>query len=663
MQLLTQRTWRDIRLTALAHGMRFDTNQTKQEGRRTVHNALLKEGGLRRAYRRLSAKEREALAMLQLHHAVLPLSRFVAHFGPIRPHKPWRDPDSRFFWKRPASTAEKLWHLALIEIRRGGPGQPDSVHLPDEVAALLPPLPRPVSVSAAPTAPDQHARGVLLRDLAALLSGLLAGEGRWWRGRLTPRSLRRLNRRLQHREDLSAVRSEQQAHYIRWLRYLLHAAGLLADGQPTPAAWLWLDAPDAWDQLADAIRLDLNRRESLWARYGLPPVSAQVWTQLLALLADLSPGRVYSRDSLYAPLRFDVDRATFDTLLETVLVWGGWVNLSASTVRATSHEVRTEPARLVQQGQALYVDLPPVPPLRPLVEVSTWAHVDAANALRLDADAVRRALEQGHQLTGIIRALADLTGGTLPQSATQQIRVWAQAAQTVQLRTLTVLTVTDPAIAQRIRADWRLRPLMGESLSPQHIVVQSSQADALRRKLSRRGYPVTSAAAEAPALASSPPAEYVYLAFSVYRQLGRFVPLAIRVPPDIVDSARRALPPERVTAMNQAALQIVNGVRQVLTGFQVARGGVAQDDPAHISEAIEAAQRQCAAITIRYYSPYSGEETRRTIEPHLIYERNGARYVEAWCQLEQDTRTFRIDRIMAISETTTPRAGPGPDDA
>ena len=55
-----------------------------------------------------------------------------------------------------------------------------------------------------------------------------------------------------------------------------------------------------------------------------------------------------------------------------------------------------------------------------------------------------------------------------------------------------------------------------------------------------------------------------------------------------------------------------------------------------------------------YYSPAQGVETTRTIEPVLLYERNGAAYVEAWCQLDGDTRTFRADRIMRIVEQALP---------
>lgn len=59
--ILTSRTWYNIRLTALTHGLHFNTKQSRDGGYETVRHALLEEGALQRAYRRLSATERAGL--------------------------------------------------------------------------------------------------------------------------------------------------------------------------------------------------------------------------------------------------------------------------------------------------------------------------------------------------------------------------------------------------------------------------------------------------------------------------------------------------------------------------------------------------------------------------------------------------------------------------
>lgn len=44
VEFLAHRTWRNIRVVALAHNLRFYTRQTKAEGFDYVRNALLTEG-------------------------------------------------------------------------------------------------------------------------------------------------------------------------------------------------------------------------------------------------------------------------------------------------------------------------------------------------------------------------------------------------------------------------------------------------------------------------------------------------------------------------------------------------------------------------------------------------------------------------------------------
>ena len=56
------------------------------------------------------------------------------------------------------SAAEKLWYLGFIELVKG---RPDQVVLPDEVTALLPPLPRIKPIKRADTSLLQSPAEVL----------------------------------------------------------------------------------------------------------------------------------------------------------------------------------------------------------------------------------------------------------------------------------------------------------------------------------------------------------------------------------------------------------------------------------------------------------------------------------------------------------------------
>ena len=216
-------------------------------------------------------------------------------------------------------------------------------------------------------------------------------------------------------------------------------------------------------------------------------------------------------------------------------------------------------------------------------------------------------------------------------------------------RPLLVLTATDPATLRAIRADWRLRPLLENAISPHHLVVRAGRSAELCRRLERRGHAVTRAerSADPPTPAA---AEYLYLAARVYQQLGGIAPAEVHLPGEVARQAAASLDPAQIDALDQTAAAYVDKLRQTLSGRLVGQGGVAQDEPEGIRAALRIACEQRSSVTIVYFSPAHGAETTRTIEPKLLYERNGAAYVEAWCQLDGDTRTFRVDRIVRIVE-------------
>lgn len=686
MLALHHRTWRELRLVSLAHGIRFDTRQSRQQGYEQVRQRLIADGYLRKAFRHLTPDEREPLLALQANGGVLPRHELTAIYGPIRPYKPWQAvrlttyqerEAARFPWKRPVSVVEKLWHLGLIELQQGSAGQPDQAVLPDEVVALLPPPPRPVvqDIPAIEGADEQH-RCFLTRDLAALLAGLLAGEGHWrrhgsrdrrWLTRwLTPRSLQHLNRRLLVPDQLDGIRSERQCGRLRFLHYGLDAAGLLQGGLPTVQAWHWLaqSEPERQRWFWSAIQADLRHRDPRWRQYGLPPVTLRAWDRLTAVLDSLQPGVVYARDSIYRMVRFALDRTTFETLLSTVFTWSDWIRIEETALRV--HErfpggrSGSQAARLSRHHQMLYLDLPLCPPLRPLVDVAAWAEVETPTTLKVSLEALRRAVEQGHDAPQVIQMLAALTGEPLSAEVVALIQSGVQAARGLTLRPLLVLTAADPTTLTAIRSDWRLRPLLGDPLSPHHLVVQTDQASALAAKLARRGCPIT-----LPKTGSKPGDEakmvdeatdYLYLTVSVYRQLSRITAPEVRLPGELHRSLQNTLPTERVEALDQTAVRLVEHLRRSLTLVDqpVARGGVEQEDAAGIVSAVEMARQQRGCLTIQYYSPYTGETTTRTIEPVLCYRRNGADYVEAWCRLDEAIRTFRMDRILRLMPATAP---------
>jgi hypothetical protein len=203
-------------------------------------------------------------------------------------------------------------------------------------------------------------------------------------------------------------------------------------------------------------------------------------------------------------------------------------------------------------------------------------------------------------------------------------------------------------VLTEIRSDWRLRPLLGEPLSPHHMVVSS----ALLTKLERRGYRVTDQLSLSAPPCNSPLSpeivEYLWLAVRVYQKLGAFVPQDIHIP-----GAARAWLTAQLRNGDADRLEaesniLIDQLAQVIQGKTVSPPAIQQENPAEIKTAVQSAYEGRDALTIEYFSPAWGEKTIRTIEPVMLYERNGAAYVEAWCRLDDDTRTFRLDRILRV---------------
>jgi len=644
--LLSHRTWRTIRAVSLAHGLGFNTNLSKQAGSDYVRRALLDGGRLRRAFKALAEHERDALLTLQAAGGSLPLTEFTAQFGLIRPYRPWRE-DAHFHpWKQPVSATEKLWHLAFIEIMHG---RPDAVVIADEVLALLPPVPvpqpKPVDLSTDTAAMVENGRGLFCRDTAAFLAA--SPHLKWLQGRwLSSASMNRINQQLYIKEALADVRREAQTGRLRFIHYTAAAAGLLADHTITTCGWRWLSEPHRWQTLLEAITRDLDCRSSLWAAFDFPAVRTHAWQAVIASLSELPPAQIVEREAFWGRLRHLISRRDLAALLDGPLTWIGWVIPCGDSFMVTCPDVEIQQAAEIKlHYDVIDGQIPMLPALKPLVELALWAQTDE-RYLRMDAAAVLRAAEAGVSLQQITAVLAEISGSPLPKALYEQISQWFKAAQRLTLRPLLVLTVPDADDMRALRSDWRIRPLLGEMLSPQHIVVHSQTSAELKRKLARRGYPVQqpdeAAEQTSPSLTDI---EYAYLAMRVYQLTSSFTHPTVPMPGRAVTAFAQGLSDERREALDQIAQAQVEELRRAMTG-QINSSSVAQDCPAAISEAVQQALDEKRSLTIRYFSPAHGEETVRTIRPMLIYERNGATYIEAWCELDHDTRTFRMDRIV-----------------
>lgn len=78
--------------------------------------------------------------------------------------------------------------------------------------------------------------------------------------------------------------------------------------------------------------------------------------------------------------------------------------------------------------------------------------------------------------------------------------------------------------------------------------------------------------------------------------------------------------------------------------FWFPRSGLHEKKEVALPPLLEEALRSKTSIQISYFSG-NGEETRRVVMPLKIINRHDYMYLEAFCQLRNEKRTFRLDRI------------------
>jgi proteasome accessory factor C len=96
------------------------------------------------------------------------------------------------------------------------------------------------------------------------------------------------------------------------------------------------------------------------------------------------------------------------------------------------------------------------------------------------------------------------------------------------------------------------------------------------------------------------------------------------------------------------------------TALAAASGQIAADtrSPEGAVKAYSASVRQALAarcrLHLRYYVPARDETTERDVDPMRLLVVEGRSYLEGWCYRAEETRRFRLDRILDLSVLDVP---------
>ena len=701
--------WRHLMAVSTTLGLKPHHRRAKHALIEMLSRSLTDRSTIKRVVEGLSPEADQALQSLVRAGGIVPIEDFALSFGVLRLYRPWWADSPRQPWRTPVSPTEELYYQGLIYLtsQETPQGRGEYVVIPQEILQRLPsPQPLPFTASLTPITPlSPLPTGTLLADVVLFLS-LLHREDirpvhqRW----LPPKVMRTLAPRLSLKEDLAGARSELQTTHLRFLHYLCEAAGLVAPLgpylKPTPQGWTWLEAT-ADHELHTLWRAWLNPTPTtahLWSRYHLPGAKSQDPLTLACItlntLATVPPGRWFTVDSWVEAtlaLEPELERLTpwwkvqegedqaregLRAMMEGPLAWWGAVGLAPSQEGEPSFcltergawllELRDSPPEGPEPSPLsvthdLAVEIPfqasPLQLLR-LEAFTEWLRTDRAQGrlvYRITELSLARALSRGESLEDLLTLLVE-GGAELSKEQLQLLQGWAQGAGQPVIRHLTVLESEDAELLEPLLSQRALGRHIERTLSPQAAVVKEGQVGQLLRQLQRQGlHPRNLIPSEAQGW---PPdqgetATYLWIAAQVYRTLGRFIPLPLRLPSALLEELEGNLSPSALAGAEATVQETISRLQDALDGWSAHPPPSAPGPVESILSLIEKALARREALEMVYWTEGRGRRTQRVVEPRRLEWRGEVPYLIAYCRLRQEERVFRVDRIEWASPYTT----------
>ena len=512
-------------------------------------------------------------------------------------------------------------------------------------------------------------------------------------------------------DPAKTARSELQFRYLAFIHYLAERLGLVDREagylRPTSTAWGWLDTPlqAQYQALWEAWRESSEANRALWHRYRLPPQDEdeppERLQQLIGLLArhppeGVTPAAYLDALQTRAPALFrpqtayqawaetDADareayRSDMVTALEQLLrgplAWFGAVALADDHVTLTALG-----AALVGRAEGAWPG--PRAPVRLQITTGTEAATDTpalrlhvvpqaegdegrltpARRLALEQFAppdpeqpghytlarapVQAVLQQGRHVDGLL-TLLEQAAGPLPPLVVGACYRWAAEVDRLQVRRITVLEAQDPDLLQDLTAERRIRETLLETLSARAVRVDTSQLDALLRRLAYRDlYPRLDLPAPEPQTDLSGEARITLgAALTIYATLADRLSADVRPPHTLARQWRHRLTDAERDAVDRRVKTLLDALRQATPS------PIEDHLPAPTGEilaVLEQAIAESASVELRYYTAGRDHVTERRVDPLRLEWRGEVAYLIAYCHLRQAQRVFRVDRIKVL---------------
>jgi hypothetical protein len=335
------------------------------------------------------------------------------------------------------------------------------------------------------------------------------------------------------------------------------------------------------------------------------------------------------------------------------------------------------------------------PPIRP--GTSRLRPEEASARYQLTQASLQQAMAWDYDAADVIFHLERFSGGRLPPAALAQLSTWEQETTRITCEPGYQLHTAAPAILDALRQRQPFRSRTSPFASGQDAWVGHAQAGPLFRYLRRRGYVLISlghddTGDDGPttfAHRSTLPLPQLLVALRTYRHCSRTMPgLADLGLQDLERDLDAALPPDDRAAVQRLVESHVAILAEALegqgeegaegqgsrgakgqgsggAGERGSRGTGGQGD----KETRGGGEERAAALIDRIqegiktgvpldmtYADTRARVTRRRVRPLRLESRWGQQYLVAHCELRQDERWFRLDRIVELEPTSLIRS-------
>lgn len=279
---------------------------------------------------------------------------------------------------------------------------------------------------------------------------------------------------------------------------------------------------------------------------------------------------------------------------------------------------------------------------------------------------LRQATDWGYPPSDVIFLLARFCGAPLPPHVLAQLNAWRGEIIGLPCQPGYRITFAGPEILHTLRQREPFRCRTLPFPCGRAAWVDQSQSRDLFRYLRRMGYEPKLTAAPHDVTSTMEPLRrppFPLLRWLV--TLGTYQRLRQRLPglsdvdlEDVEQALRVALPPdelaaaERLIASHDALLAKAITAPVSPDGVEEAAApavGTPGDDRDALHDRLEAAIQSGAVLNLTY-ADAKGRLTRRRVHPLHLETRWGQVYLVAFCELRQDERSFRLDRIVAVDD-------------